>query len=112
VAEFGAATAFFGAIPTHGMMGRMLFADSGTELAHFDAERAEADSKSGGPSHPLRRKDTNIRAIATQSDAANHQVAFLFLFRHLHADHIVPTGITYACTVQAGLNAFEAMLIH
>lgn len=112
MAELRAAAAFLGAISAHGMMGRMLLADSGTELAHFDAERAKPNRKGRGPSHPLRGKDTKVGAVATESDATGHQFTGLMILRHVHPDHIVAASVADSRAIQTGLDTVQTMLIH
>ena len=112
MAEFGTAPAFFGALAAHGLVRRTLFTDSGTEFTHFDAERTEADVTSRGPSHPLCRKDADVRAIAAEPDAANHQAPLHFLLRHFQAGHLVATRIANARAVLTDLNALEPVRVH
>jgi len=94
------------------MVWRMLLADAGTEFTHFDTERAKANGKGRGPSHPLRRKEADVRAIAAKPDATHHQVLCLFVFRHVHADHVVTTGIADTRAIQTSLYAIKSMLIY
>jgi len=112
VTEFGAPAAFFGAVSAHGMMWRMLLADAGTELAHLHTECAEANGKGRSPSHPLCGQQAYVGAIPAQPDAPRHEFLCLLVLRHLHADHIVATGVADARAIQARLNAIESMLIH
>ena len=90
------------------MLRGLLLAESGTELTDFGTERTQTDGKRRIPPHPLRRQQTDVCTVATQSDAADDRV-IRFVMRH--PDHLVRTGIAEVCAVHARLDAFDGVLL-
>ena len=80
----------------------MLFTHAGADFTQFCAQRAHAERKGGGSSHPLRREQADVGAITTEPDASRRQI-LPGLMRH--ADHVVSALVANPGTGQAGLDA-------
>lgn len=90
------------------MVRSMLLTEPGAEFTHFCAERADTNSEGRVPAHPLSRQETDVRTVATESDAAGHEIIRFFM---RHADHVIGAGIAEVRAVHARFDTVDGVLL-
>ena len=89
--EIRAPTTLFRAWTAHSMLRRMALAHLGTLVANLRAEPAQRLGSLRGAADELCGKDTDVGAIAAESDTTCHQVIMMVVVM-FHADHIIRAG--------------------
>lgn len=98
----------FRAISASRVVWSMLLTEPGAEFANLRTECTDTNGKGRVPAHPLSRQETDVRTVATESDAADYEV-LRFLMRH--ADHVIRAGIAKMRTVHARLDTVDGVLL-